>query len=81
MTDPLESPTLRAGNLYAEVDDRGDGTRRVVQAPYEFSDAEAGVRGSAPRRGEHNANVLADWLSLEEAQIRELAEAGVLLAE
>ena len=77
----LESPTLRAVDLYAEVDDRGDGTRRVVQAPYEFSDADSGIRGAAPRRGEHNANVLADWLSLEEAQTRELEEAGVLLAE
>ena len=43
--------------------------------------ATTGVCGSAPHRGEHNASVLADWLSLEDSQVRELAEAGVLLAE
>jgi len=38
------------------------------------------VRGPAPRRGEHNAEALADWLGMDETAIAALVQAGVLLA-
>jgi crotonobetainyl-CoA:carnitine CoA-transferase CaiB-like acyl-CoA transferase len=50
----------------------------VVQMPYRFSDAASGVRGAAPRIGQHNADVLAEWLGLGDAAIRELREKKVL---
>jgi crotonobetainyl-CoA:carnitine CoA-transferase CaiB-like acyl-CoA transferase len=77
----LASPTLRARGAIRDVDDRGGGHRRVVDSPYRFSGADSGVRGAAARRGEHNAEVLADWLDLDEAAIRTLEDAGVLVAE
>jgi crotonobetainyl-CoA:carnitine CoA-transferase CaiB-like acyl-CoA transferase len=58
----------------AEVDDRGGGLRRVIESPYRFSGAAAGIHGPAPYRGEHNAEVLADWLGIE-------ADNGALSAE
>ena len=64
--------------MLAEIDDRVGGTRPTTQAPYHFSDAEAGVRGPAPYRGEHNAEVLAEWLGLPEGSVAALAESGVL---
>jgi len=79
MHEVLDSPTLRATGVYAEVDDRGAGKRRVIQAPYAFSDADSGVRGPAPHRGEHNAEVLAEWLSLSKQQIETLEKTEVLL--
>ena len=81
MGDVLDSPTLRETPPFAEVDDRAGGTRRVVEAPYTFSGASVGVRGSAPRRGEHNAEVLTDWLSLSSDEIGGLEKAGVLLTD
>jgi crotonobetainyl-CoA:carnitine CoA-transferase CaiB-like acyl-CoA transferase len=39
------------------------------------------VRGVAPHRGEHNAEVLAEWLGLDGARTRALREAGVLSAD
>jgi CoA:oxalate CoA-transferase len=54
--------------------------RRVTGLPYHFSAAQPVVRRRAPRRGEHNAEVLADWLGLDQAAVDGLATRGVLLA-
>jgi crotonobetainyl-CoA:carnitine CoA-transferase CaiB-like acyl-CoA transferase len=81
MEEVLESPTLNASELFAEIDDRAGQTRRVVQAPYAFSDADCGVRGPAPHRGEHNAAVLSQWLTLGGSEIEALTRSGALLAD
>ena len=78
---PTESPTVAARGSVVRVDDRAGGTRPVVQSPYRFRDAASGVRGPAPHRGEHNAEVLVDWLGMEAEAVAALAEAGILLAE
>ena len=75
------SPTLAARGAIREVDDRGGGHRRVMDSPYRFSDAASGLHGVAPYRGEHNADVLAEWLGADGATVRALEEAGVLVAE
>jgi CoA:oxalate CoA-transferase len=65
----------------AEIDDRGGGVRRVIDSPYRFSGASAGIRRPAPYRGEHNADVLADWLGLDAAAVAALTTSGALAAE
>ncbi len=77
----LDNPTVRAGGVAAEVDDRGGGTRRIVDSPYRFSDAASGLRAGAPHRGEHNAEVLDEWLGLGGDAVAALAADGVLLAD
>jgi CoA:oxalate CoA-transferase len=54
--------------------------RRVAGLPYRFSGARPRVLRPAPRRGEHNAEALADWLGLSESTVAELAAAGVLIS-
>jgi CoA:oxalate CoA-transferase len=73
--DTLALPTVVHRGTIASVDDRGGGERSIPQSPYRFSAAEARVRGGAPHRGEHNANVLADWLDASAAQIARWAPA------
>ena len=80
-SEALESPTVRHRGTVVEIDDRVGGTRRVIQSPYRFSRSESGVGGPAPRRGEHNAEVLAEWVGLDEATVDGLVEARVLLDE
>jgi crotonobetainyl-CoA:carnitine CoA-transferase CaiB-like acyl-CoA transferase len=77
----LQSLTAVARAAVVEVDDRGGGSRRVIQSPYRFSDATSGARGGAPRRGEHNHEVLGEWLALGVPEIDALAHRGVLLTE
>ena len=76
-----ESPTVRHRGTIADVDDRAGGTRPVTQSPYRFSNAAAGVRGVAPHRGEHNADVLADWLGCDEDEIGRWRETVALLED
>jgi crotonobetainyl-CoA:carnitine CoA-transferase CaiB-like acyl-CoA transferase len=73
-----EQATVAARGAVVDVDDRAGGTRPVTQSPYRFSAARSGVRGPAPHRGEHNAEVLAEWLGKSGHEIDALAERGVL---
>jgi CoA:oxalate CoA-transferase len=57
----VASPTLAHRNSLVEIEDP-DGDYTVVRSPYRFSDGEAGVRGPAPRQGEHRDEILRDWL-------------------
>ena len=76
-----EQPTLAHRGSIVDLDDREGGTRPIPQSPYRFSAAKSGVRGVAPHRGEHNTEVLAEWLGLDGAKAAALKEAGVLSAD
>ena len=75
------NPSVGPRGVLAQIDNRIGGTRPTTQAPYHFSDAEARVRGPAPYRGEHNAEVLRDWLGHSNEQVAALLDAGVLSAQ
>ncbi len=76
--EALASPTARHRGVVAEVDDGAGGRRGVVQLPYRFRDSQSGVRGRSAALGEHNAEVLREWLALDGERIDRLASAGVL---
>ena len=77
----FDSPTVAHRGTVVDVDDRAGGTRSMVQSPYRFSDAESGVSGPAPHRGEHNDAVLAEWLGLDGAELDGLRSSGALVAD
>ena len=79
--DLREQPTLMHRGSIAEIDDRAGGTRPIPQSPYRFSNARSGVRAGAPHRGEHNAEVLEEWLGFGGAEVQALTEVGVLAAD
>jgi crotonobetainyl-CoA:carnitine CoA-transferase CaiB-like acyl-CoA transferase len=62
-----------------DVADRAGGTRPVTQSPYRFSAAKSGVRGPAPHKGEHNRQVLQEWLSLSDTQLMDLEKTEILI--
>jgi crotonobetainyl-CoA:carnitine CoA-transferase CaiB-like acyl-CoA transferase len=63
-----------------EVSDRGGGTLKLPNSPWRFSKADSGVRGMPAYRGEHNREVLRDWLAMDDAAITALETAEVLSA-
>lgn len=81
LREALTGPFARERELLTDVDDRRGGTRPIVRLPYRFSHSAMGTLTPAPRRGEHNREILAEVLGLKEERIRELESSGVLLAE
>ena len=71
-------PAVLARGAIVEIDDRAGGTRPTTQSPYRFSAATSKVRGFAPHRGEHNAEVLSEWLGKGQQAIDALVDDGVL---
>jgi CoA:oxalate CoA-transferase len=80
LTEALASAQTRERSMTVDCDDRNGGTAAVLNTPYRFSDAEAGVRGRPAFRGEHNAEVLMDLLGRSREEIAELEAGGVLSA-
>lgn len=79
--DIRQQPTIAHRGAIVDIDDRAGGTRPITQSPYRFSAAASGVRGPAPHRGEHNAEVLAEWLGRTAAEVEALTSGGVLTSE
>ena len=76
--DLREQPTIAARGSIAQIDDRAGGVRPIAQSPYRFSAARSGIRGPAPLRGEHNAQVLGEWAGITPAELEALYAKGVL---
>ncbi|MBJ7283315.1 MAG: CoA transferase, partial [Acidimicrobiia bacterium] len=76
--DVADTQWARERGAIAEVDDRRGGTVRIPQAPWRFSDAETGVRGVPAWRGEHNREVLQEFLGLNDDAIEQLKADGTL---
>jgi len=68
----LESPTLIHRNTVVDIDDRAGGTRKVIRNPYRMSATDFSDIGVAAFRGEHNAEVLDEWLGIPVDGIRAL---------
>jgi CoA:oxalate CoA-transferase len=64
--------------VIVDVDDRGGQPAPLINSPQRFADAEAGIRGVVPYRGEHNRDVLREWLALDDEAMDALESAGAL---
>ena len=68
-SDVQELASVKARASIIEVDDRAGGTRSIPDSPYKFRQLEADVRAGAPHLGEHNEEVLRQWLDWSEEEI------------
>lgn len=76
--EALASEQVRARSMTVPCDDRTGRRVPVLNSPYRFSAASAGVHGRPAFRGEHNAEVLAHWLGRSADEVDRLASAGVV---
>jgi CoA:oxalate CoA-transferase len=74
----MDSPTAQAREVVAQVDDRDGGTRPVIRMPYRFSAGCCEPRGGAAFVGEHNTEVLREWLGLDPDAVTDLENSGAL---
>lgn len=73
-TDVSSISSVVARGTITEVDDRAGGTRPIPQSPYRFQNLESGVRGGAPHLGEHNEQILEEWLGWSVQEIADSRE-------
>ena len=73
-----DSDWAREREAIVAVPDRGGGSIRSPNSPWQFSDADAGVRGQPAYRGEHNREVLAELCGLDDDELDALDAAGVI---
>jgi len=64
-----ELTSVKARGSIIEVDDRVGGKRAIPDSPYKFQQLEADVRAGAPHLGEHNEEVLRQWLDWTDEEI------------
>ena len=81
LREALTDSFARERELLLDVDDRRGATRPVVRLPYRFSASRVGAARAAPRRGEHNAEVLREILGYDAGRIEALVAANVLQTE
>jgi CoA:oxalate CoA-transferase len=79
--EAMNDPQLLARQMLSEIDDPERGRIKIVNTPFRFSDTEAGLKGSLPRLGEHNKEVLTSILGYSNKEIARLREDGVIYSD
>lgn len=74
----LNDPQTSVRAMFPEVESPGSGKHRVTGTPIKLSETPAREASPAPRLGEHTGAALTELLGLNDATIRDLAEAGVI---
>lgn len=77
----LESPTIQHRDTVATIDNRDGGTRNVIRSPYVMSESATREPGGIAVRGEHNHDVLVDWLGASLTDVDGLIADGVLVRD
>jgi len=75
----LESPTIKHRETVATIDNRDGGSRNIVKSPYVMSESQTRNPGGIALRGEHNYDVLSEWLDMSLTDIDQLVADDVLL--
>lgn len=75
--EALDDPHLKETGGIVEVTDRM-GTHRIVNTPFRFREAQAGVAGGAPELGADTGEVLAGLLGLGDGELADLRKRGIV---
>jgi crotonobetainyl-CoA:carnitine CoA-transferase CaiB-like acyl-CoA transferase len=71
----FQDPQVLHRGMLAEMEHPSAGRIKMAGIPVKFSATPASLRLAPPRLGEHTAEVLKDWLGVNEAESRELGKA------
>jgi crotonobetainyl-CoA:carnitine CoA-transferase CaiB-like acyl-CoA transferase len=78
ITEALEDPQVVANGVLQPASHPDDPNLQLISSPLRFSDGAPAIRRHPPRVGEHTASVLAEVLGIGAAELRALAEKGVV---
>jgi formyl-CoA transferase len=74
----VADPHYQAREDIVEIDDDELGRTRMLGIVPKFSETPGAVEHAGPRVGQHNAQVYAGWLSLDDEELAALAERGAI---
>jgi len=75
---PAEDPSARDNRYVLDLEDASLGRLRMLGFPIFMTDTPARLRATAPRRGQHTAEVVRELLGYPERAITEMEREGVL---
>ncbi len=78
IAEVIDNPQLRHRDQIIEVDHPTAGTVPMQGFVTKLSDTPAEIRRPAPGPGEHNAEILADWLGYDSDRVRGLEDSGII---
>jgi glutaryl-CoA transferase len=78
VADALDDPHTQARDMIETVEHPTIGALKMLGIPFKFSDTACSVRRAPPTLGQHNDEILAGELGLDEAAIAELRAAKVI---
>jgi CoA:oxalate CoA-transferase len=81
INEAITHPHFVSHGMTQEVDDPERGKVKVINSPFRFSHSESGLRGSYPKLGEHNHEVLSSLLGRSAREVDQLQEEGVMYSE
>jgi crotonobetainyl-CoA:carnitine CoA-transferase CaiB-like acyl-CoA transferase len=73
-----EDPQVRARDMVVELTHPKAGKMRVTGVPIKLSETPGAVTSPPPLLGEHNQQVLEEWLHIPAAEVEQLHQAGAL---
>jgi len=80
-SDAVKDPQVLARDMLVEVEHPKLGKIKVMNFPVKFSETPGEVRRAAPLLGQHNREVLMNYLGYKEEEITQLLKEGVIAAE
>ena len=78
MEDVYRDPVLRERGFVVEVDQPDLGVIEYPQSPHRLSATPGRYRCPGPRLGQHTAEILREWLGLDDDEIEDLVDAGAI---
>jgi crotonobetainyl-CoA:carnitine CoA-transferase CaiB-like acyl-CoA transferase len=76
--DIVADPHYQAREDIIEIDDAELGHTRMLGIVPKFSDTPGAVEHAGPTVGQHNAAIYGSWLGLEQPDLDELKERGII---
>jgi crotonobetainyl-CoA:carnitine CoA-transferase CaiB-like acyl-CoA transferase len=74
----VANPQIKHRGQIVEIDHPAGGKVPVQGPPIRLSETPASVERGVPAVGQHTAQILADWLGCQEAEIAGLRDAGIV---
>ena len=80
-SEAVHDPHILSRNLFVELEHPKAGKIKVLNFPVKFSETPGEVHSPAPLLGQHNREILVNYLGYTEEEVEQLEKKGVIVSE